>query len=576
MSDLNISKKSIYNIFAERGINFLIPDYQRNYSWEHEHCETLWEDFKAFAFPNDNPDLFDVNNDEYFLGTIVTFRNEYKQNEVIDGQQRLITILLLLRAFYESFGDNHNKVCDKISECIWQMDKNDNPDKSQLKIKSEVASDDSIAEFERIISTGKTLREDKSLYAQNYKFFQKKIAEFKNDNANNFSDLPRRILNNCVLLPIETHSQNTALEIFTTLNDRGMPLSDSDIFKAQFYKFYKSRGKQCKEKFVASWKELEEFCNKNFHPRTGTPIDDLFMRYMYYLLAKSGTKSDTFHGLRPFYEKNNYEILQSEKTFEDLITLKNFWQSVFERDEERFSERVLKKIFVLSYCPYSLWAYIVSLYFMGNRDENNLLDDKKFYDFLDKTTLMFLMYSTSQSGVQAVRRPFFLEFQNILHGRELKFKDFRKDKKFFYEQLTNMKFSNTKPITRAMLVWWAFEDENQKLPPLGIKLEIEHIYAKKRNEFEPLKESENLELLGNKSLLEEGINIRAADYRFRDKKFIYLGRNKSGQATKIAELRKLAESQNNFTESDILRRNEKIFNHFIERLDMSGLFIKKI
>lgn len=50
--------------------------------------------------------------------------------------------------------------------------------------------------------------------------------------------LPARILNNCILLPIEADNQNTALRIFSTLNDRGLPLSDADIFKAQFYKYY--------------------------------------------------------------------------------------------------------------------------------------------------------------------------------------------------------------------------------------------------------------------------------------------------------------------------------------------------
>jgi len=495
MSDLNISQKNIYTIFSDYGVKFLIPDYQRNYSWDIEHCETLWEDLKNFSIPNENANFFDDRNDEYFLGTILTVINSSKQKEIIDGQQRLITLLLLLRNFYENLDQNKNlRLYLDIEKCIWQIGNNGVPDKENPKIKSEVAADEDIAEFNKIILEGEPTKGNKSHYSENYRFFQKKIAEFKQDTPDNFSDFVRRILYNCILLPIETQSQSSALRIFTTLNDRGMPLSDSDIFKAQFYKFYNDKGKQEKEKFVSRWKELEEFCNKNFRPRTGTPLDDLFMRYMYYLLAKSGTKSDTFHGLRPFYEKNNYEILHSEKTFEDLIILKNFWQDIFERNEEKFSAEVLKKIYVLSYCPYSLWSYIVSLYFMGNR---NNLDKKNFVEFLDKITLMFLMYSISQSGVQGVRRPFFLEFQNILHGREITFKDSCKDKKFFIELLNNTKFSNTKPATKAILVWWTFENPEQKLPPLGMKLEIEHIYAKKRNEFEPLEEIENLELNKN-------------------------------------------------------------------------------
>ena len=567
MSDLNISQKDIYSIFSERGVKFFIPDYQRPYSWEREQCETHWEDFKVFAIPNDDADLFDDDNDEYFLGTILTFLNDSKQKEVIDGQQRLITLLLLMRAFYETVDKNDNRIRQDIEKCIWHIGRDGEPDKTKIKIKSEVAAEDEIKEFEKIISDGKATKGNKSRYAENYRYFQRKISEFKQETPDNFSDFVRRILYNCILLPIETSKQDTALRIFTTLNDRGMKLSDSDIFKAQFYKFYRDQGRQEKENFIRRWKDLEEFCNKNFHPRTGTPLDDLFMRYMYFLLAKSGTKNDTFKGLRPYYEKNGYEVLRKEETFEELVTLKNFWQDIFNRDETKFSNSILKKIFVLSYCPYSLWSYIVSLYFMGNKEN---LAEKKFLKFLDKVTLVFLLHAIANPGVHSVRRPFFLEFQNILHGREMTFRDTRQDKKFFREQLVNMKFSNTKPITRAMLAWWAFENSDQELPDLGMKLHIEHIYAKNHNEFEPLEETENLELLGNKSLLEERINIRAADYRFSDKRKFYLGDGKR-RGTEIVELRRLAETKNDFTEYDILERNEKIFDRFIERLSENNL-----
>ena len=63
-------------------------------------------------------------------------------------------------------------------------------------------------------------------------------------------------------MPIEAESQDTALRIFSTLNDRGKPLSDTDIFKAQFYKFYSDQGR--KEEFISRWKALEELSDKIF------------------------------------------------------------------------------------------------------------------------------------------------------------------------------------------------------------------------------------------------------------------------------------------------------------------------
>ena len=55
----------------------------------------------AFSFPDDSCDKFNPD-DEYFLGPIVTYKNERKL-EIIDGQQRLTTLMLMLRAFYTKF-----------------------------------------------------------------------------------------------------------------------------------------------------------------------------------------------------------------------------------------------------------------------------------------------------------------------------------------------------------------------------------------------------------------------------------------------------------------------------------------
>lgn len=75
-------------------------------------------------------------------------------------------------------------------------------------------------------------------------FFVEKIDAFLSNYPSYFAYFPARVLNNCVLLPIEAESQNTALRIFSTLNDRGKPLSDADIFKAQLYKYYSSLAKK--------------------------------------------------------------------------------------------------------------------------------------------------------------------------------------------------------------------------------------------------------------------------------------------------------------------------------------------
>jgi uncharacterized protein with ParB-like and HNH nuclease domain len=264
-------------LFSDKKSDFLIPDYQRPYAWDEDQCQTLWDDIFSFAFPENNYQSFN-QDDEYFLGSIVTFKNGDDKLEVIDGQQRLTTLMLLLRAFYVKFKNmqdsNSLRTKEMISKCIWKTNEFGEADLNTLKINSEVATDNDKDEFLEILKTGEVRNEQKSNYANNFRFFQKKIDNFLSEFPSYFPYFPARILGNCILLPIEAESQDSALRIFSTLNDRGLPLSDADIFKAQFYRYYGDKGK--KEEFIVNWKELEEILKSIFHPIKGTEMDELF------------------------------------------------------------------------------------------------------------------------------------------------------------------------------------------------------------------------------------------------------------------------------------------------------------
>lgn len=572
MSKLNVDQKTIKDLFQDKRADFLIPDYQRPYAWGETECQTLWDDIFSFAIPDEGRTEFDSNS-EYFLGPIVTFKNSVSKMEVIDGQQRLTTLMLLLRAFYEKFGHMQDKASvatkQNIEKCIWKTDEFGEPDMSALKIDSEVATDKDKDEFLEILKTGVVKPGQKSRYAANYRFFQNCIDDFLAKYPTYFAYLPTRIMNNCILLPIEAESQDTALRIFSTLNDRGMPLSDSDIFKAQFYKYYSDIGK--KDLFIKQWKDLEELTESIFHPLNGTPMDELFTRYMYYIRAKQGIKSSTTEALRKFYEKDNYTLLKREDTFNDLITLAHFWEDVINQDKDRFSQRILRRLFVLNYAPNGMWTYVVSVFFMQNRDSEGLLDEDQFYRFLSKITGFIWTYAVTNPGVNALRTPVYAEMVSIINSQPVTFVDFKFEADKVQSMFANFTFNNSRPITKSMLAWWAFQDDDQELFPLETVLEIEHIYARNRyDKDKSLTDVKNLEALGNKALLEKRINIRAADYRFEDKVKYYQGfvnsRNQKKEGTRNHELRRLSETLTDFTEKDILERSEKIMAKFLDYL----------
>lgn len=587
MSKLTVDQKTIFNLFSDPEADFLIPDYQRPYAWEIAECQTLWEDIYAFSFPGNSNDAFNAS-DKYFLGPIVTFRNDGKKMEVIDGQQRLTTLMLLLRAFYEKFlsgpkDENSRKTRERIESCIWKTDEFGNPDKMALKISSEVATEKDKEEFMNILRTGQPSagKKDKNNYAENYKFFQNQIKDFLEKSPSLFALLPTRILQNCILLPIEAESQDTALRIFNTLNDRGKPLSDADIFKAQMYKFYADLGE--KGIFIERWKELESVCADTFHPKTGTPMDELFTRYMYYPRALAGNTNTTTEALRKFYEqskgaddggradKDAYALLRVRKTFDDLVALADFWHDVAIQEPDRFSAQALRRLFVLGYAPNGMWTYIVSVYFLHNRDKDGRLDDEKFCAFLKRITAFIWAYYFTNPGVNALRTPIYAEMVNIVRNKPTGLGNTRIDLAKLENTLTGYDFIPNRSITKSMLAWWAFQDGEQGLLSLETGFDTEHIFPKSRQKKgHSLKNTKNLEALGNKSFLEKKINISASDYRFADKKKYYQGTaTKAG--TKINELLRLAESHKDFTEKDIEERTERIINGFLGFIKENGL-----
>ena len=175
-----------------------------------------------------------------------------------------------------------------------------------------------------------------------------------------------------------------------------------------------------------------------------------------------------------------------------------------------------------------------------------------------------------------LRTPVYAEMVNIVNNKPVLFEDFKFDTNSVKTAFLNFSFNNGRPITKSMLAWWAFIDDSQELLSLETVFEIEHIYAKSRQDKEnSLKNAKNLEALGNKAFLEKRINIRASDYQFKDKKKYYNGyfnsRNQEKKGTKINELLHLAKNNDDFVESDIIKRTNDMIDRFIQYIVQNSL-----
>jgi hypothetical protein len=296
---------------------------------------------------------------------------------------------------------------------------------------------------------------------------------------------------------------------------------------------------------------------------------------MYYIRASEGNRATTTEALRKFYEHDKYKRLLSDCTIPDLLSLLEFWESVFDQDENRFSDDVLKKLFVLKYAPNGMWEYITSVYFLSFRDNDDNLSDAEFNAFLSKITAFIFAYALTNPGVNALRTPVYAEMIKLYNKQQCDFSEFRFSREHIIKVLDNYKFTNSRAVTRSILTWYAFTFENQERPNISTGFDIEHIYGRERhNKENKLLNPDNLEDLGNKILLEKSINIRASDYRFSDKKRYYNGytdsKGRVHSKSIIAEFDALIQ-KDDFTEDDILFRDKAIQEKFVSYLETEGL-----
>jgi len=546
MAELSVTRKNISKLFSEmQDRKYIIPDYQRPYKWDEEKCETLWNDITIF---------FDEKKEgeEYFLGTIVTCKGDDSKNEIeiIDGQQRITSLFLLLRAFYrklEKMQEDENIIGLKsqIAPCLWNVDSISRKvkDTSKIHIESRVATETDNEVFHTILREGKMSDKNKDLYTSNYSFFCDKCDDYARDNPTRWQQLCVTILEKCIILPIECENIDIALTIFTTLNDRGMPLSDSDIFKAQIYKTKISNDE--KKTFTESWKELT-YTTDN----AKICLDDLFRYYTHIIRARNNDKTKEI-GLRKFYALNNYARLKESNLMDDLSDLSEFWFTVNTgktkvNDVEKIDSEAQKYLHCLQCYPNEYWKYIVSVFFYKNKDSIDFINT--FPLFLKKLTASLFVKFIEKPTVNAIKDYIYQGGIDVYANIPLSVENILKTDLF--KNAISMTFSSK--IAKALILLQAYQNLNQETIILS-EFEIEHIFPKKwqnTNYHGWTKEDadEYLEKFGNKVAIEKRVNIQAGNGYFGKKKDKYL-------KSKIAEVLDLGSyGENDWVKNDIEKR----------------------
>ena len=370
---------------------FIIPEYQRAYSWKIEHCDKLWQDINDFVESE--------SKDRYFFGTIIINcqENDTKYG-LIDGQQRTTTFLLLLKALLvrtniaieRTLNDDDSAGLRRglqerrrrIMGILYKAETEDISDKPDSEKDAEIChraiilknfsiNEQYKTELETILQAtdyeSAEARVVKIKYKQkdnrytnffrNFKFFYTKISELSDSRLNSIA---KAITDNCEVIEIKSWQVEQAITMFNSLNSDGLPLYDSDIISAKLYAAAERIGKE--SAFSNSWKQLGDIISE-LETFGIADINSILMQYMYYIrtinhetISDTGAVNVTTPGLRRYFtEINKGPISDPLKMCTDMIKLSKIWKKVviFSGLMRRTSQRKSWSPLLIAYCVYS-------------------------------------------------------------------------------------------------------------------------------------------------------------------------------------------------------------------------------
>ena len=310
--DFKAEPKTIQEILTKKK-KFIIPRFQREFTWEREHVETLWDDLLDNIIVKDNT----IKSTEYFLGSLVLIDDDdSKQNEriVIDGQQRLTVLTIFLSSLYDSFIKiNEAKLANIVYSYIVTQDNNGN-DITLLETESPKPYFQlRIQQKEKDLTQTPESNEEKKLYNA-YDFLLCKLEE-----KNLIQEVKRRYgldiqyveilktirdqLLNCKLVYVSVRSISDAYMIFEVLNAKGEPLSVVDLVKNSI--FSKLTDITPIDAPLVSWNKIKTNIEKN---------EDIETFYRHFWLSNYN-----FITQKKLFQDFEQKIPKSKKTYKSFL-----------------------------------------------------------------------------------------------------------------------------------------------------------------------------------------------------------------------------------------------------------------
>ncbi|MEH2250989.1 DUF262 domain-containing protein [Nostoc sp.] len=404
--ELHAYTKTISDLFSVKK-KYIVPRFQREYSWTKEEVSELWDDIISNVSINDDHNF---THEEYFIGSLVLVGDDQSLSlQIVDGQQRLTTLTILLSALCQRFKDIGRDLLAKGIYDNYISGKNDEGEEYfKLENESPKPFFQTTIQYIDKEKNPPSSEEEKTLlsayndiyiYTSRESLKEKfKLNELDDESYEKILKVVReQVVNYLKIIYITVAEENEAYTIFEILNARGKNLSFVDLIKN---KVFKELDKKHPDDFAKTkWKELKKIIGS----RDGVGNLETFIRHWWIARYAYVSKEKVYKSFEKNWSSNEIE---AKNFLDDLVHDATLYVKLaspvvedFKQMEEKDLYRSLLalKIFNVS----QQRPFILSLFKVREKKFISLNEMKDIVSFIEKFHFFFNAVSSMRpSGIE--------------------------------------------------------------------------------------------------------------------------------------------------------------------------------
>lgn len=303
---MKASEEMLFRLLEGGDKRFVVPVYQRPYSWKKANCELLIKDLSELAKRD--------NNATHFFGSIVYVVNNigsFNEYVIIDGQQRITTISLLLLAIRNYITNNSLSIGVSATE-ITNRYLTDAYSDSAKKLKLKLVQGDDDA-YDRLIESAQPIANNN--VTVNYNFFYDTLSSLSDIEIKGLYEAIKKLI--IVNISLNPHNGDDPQLIFESLNSTGLDLEEAD--KIRNYVLMKMTSAQQERIYKNYWEKLESKVSKE-------DINKFIRHYLAVKTRELANENKLYFAFKGYREKNS--IMQIEDILKDILTYAEFYNQI--------------------------------------------------------------------------------------------------------------------------------------------------------------------------------------------------------------------------------------------------------